>query len=148
MAGSFTERMESLIASTGAGTLSSRVEVDQVYAAYQEFREELRHPRGGQAHYLRDSLYHQIEPIMGNLAGGLLEPEGLKGAGRRNAELISDMVEVLAPVEFNDLRRSGHPTATDDGELYFDRAPHVPRLTEEQLRAKGDRRRMTDMGMT
>jgi hypothetical protein len=53
-------------------------------------------------------------------------------------EHLSGEVERLAPVEFGDLRASGHPSVTDDGHVIYDRAPRQHRLTEAELAAKGE----------
>lgn len=52
------------------------------------------------------------------------------------AEDLAREVSVKAPVEWGDLRGSGHPTVDDNGETVYDRAPAVHRLSEEELRAK------------
>lgn len=74
------------------------------------------------------------------LAEGLLKPDGLLTAARQIAEDGATMVDVHAPVEFDNLRKSGHPTVTDDGATVYDRPPIVGRLSEEELRAeRGER---------
>ena len=45
-------------------------------------------------------------------------------------------VATHAPIEFADLRASGHPSVTSDGEQVYDRPPRVHRLTPEELKAK------------
>lgn len=130
--------MQHLIDSAGApGIVSAACEVDQVYAGYQEFL-ELNHPHGGQDHYLRDSLLVPLDQHMETLARTLITEEGceLDRGAEEVAEALSDGVLERAPIEWNDLKRSGHPTVTHDGETVYDRAPEVGRLTEEQLRAK------------
>ena len=62
--------------------------------------------------------------------------DGGRGAFRRGTEDLSDQVIVYAPVEFNHLRRSGHPSVTVGGAVIYDREPEVHRLTEAQLRAQ------------
>jgi hypothetical protein len=44
-------------------------------------------------------------------------------------------VAVRAPVLYANLRASGHPTVTSDGETVYDREPRQHRLTEEELKA-------------
>ena len=41
-----------------------------------------------------------------------------------------------APVEFGDLRDSGHPSVTEDGRTVYDREPRQGRLSPEELKAK------------
>lgn len=54
------------------------------------------------------------------------------------------MVYDHAPVEFGDLRESGHPTVTDEGHTTYDRPPLVPRLSEAELREKNQLRDVFD----
>lgn len=73
------------------------------------------------------------------------------------AEGMSQAVFDHAPFEFGDLRGSGHPFVVDGGHVrtgedgktditggdrVYDRPPAVHRLSEEELRAKGDLRRL------
>lgn len=73
---------------------------------------------------------------MQSLADGLLKPDGLVSAATRIAEDGAKMVREHAPVEFDNLRRSGHPTVVDDGTTVYDRPPEVPRLSEDELKAE------------
>lgn len=45
-------------------------------------------------------------------------------------------VAKLAPVELGDLRASGHPSVTSNGEQVFDRPPAQHRLSKEELKVK------------
>jgi hypothetical protein len=45
-------------------------------------------------------------------------------------------VEVTAPVLWNNLRQSGHPTVTDNGAVVHDEPPKQARLTDAELRAE------------
>lgn len=134
----FTARMDQLAAEVGDGDLVIRTVFDQVYAKYQELREDLQHPRGGQAHYVRDGLLVRSSDWLGQLARGLITPEGsrIRETAAQVADDLAYHQESLAPVEFVNLRRSGHPIVTDDGAVTHDRAPDVPRLSEAQLRAQ------------
>jgi hypothetical protein len=56
-------------------------------------------------------------------------------------EAVEDLAEdggvaTRAPVEFDDLRRSGHPMVDSDGVQIYDRAPRQHRLSEEELKIK------------
>lgn len=135
--GSFFDRIDELDERVGHGDLVVRTEFDQVYAKYQELRDDLKHPRGGQAHYVRDGLVAHSDEYLQTLAETLLTD--LRGGAVRVANDLAARQEQLAPVEFENLRRSGHPQVIDDGELYYDRPPDVPRLSEEQLK---DQRRL------
>jgi hypothetical protein len=141
--GDFARSMDLLI-EQASGKWRASCEVDQVYAHYQEVHAEFRHPRGGQAFYLRDSLY------LGNhgrtIASLLLSEDGLDPAGAltRVAEDIAKSVVRLAPREFHDLRMSGHPKVTRDGNVVYDRAPYVRRLSTSQLKGKSRLRYLLD----
>lgn len=139
MKGQFVANMDRLEEQV-RGQWQAKVEVDQVYAHYQEVHPEFRHPRGGQAFYLRDSLY--LGQWFARMAVGLITPTGVhvKDAMVSVANGISFGVYLRAPWEFNDLRRSGHPSVTRDGSTVYDRPPIVGRLSEEQLRRKGQLR--------
>lgn len=145
MAGSFHDRMQHLIDSVGApGSVRARTVVDQVYAKYQELREDLKHPEGGEAHALQSALYTQLDEIMHEWADGLITVDGceLVRATERIAEKIASGYFDRAPFEFGDLRASTHPTVEDSGGVVYDRPPGVGRLSTADLRAKGDLRRL------
>lgn len=135
MAGTFTERIEELRRMTGApDPLTGTLIVDQLYAHYQHERLDLKHPRGGMAKFLQRPLMARYPGYLDDYARTVLT-DGGQAAMRRSMDDLSDQVKVLAPVEFGDLRRSGHPHVTQRGTLY-DRPPEVPRLSEAALRAK------------
>lgn len=138
--GTFVQRARELQDQVGHGTLSMRVVVDQVYAKYQELREDLDHPRGGIVHALRDSgpAGPEQDRLIGELAQSAITPAGsrLRQGAEELAERICTNYERLAPVEFTNLRRSTHPIVTDDGAVAYDRAPYVHRLSEAELRAQ------------
>jgi hypothetical protein len=54
---------------------------------------------------------------------------------RRAMDHLSDQVKTNAPVEFDHLRRSGHPVVTLGTAVLYDREPEVHRLTAAELRA-------------
>lgn len=68
----------------------------------------------------------------------VITPEGseIREVMKDVAEDLSGKVYDLAPHEFGDLRASGHPSVIDEGAVVYDRAPHVHRLSEEELKAK------------
>jgi len=76
---------------------------------------------------------------MQRLADRAITPEGPKliDAMRDNMEVLSQQVYEQSPVEFGDLRDSGHPVVTQGGVTVYDRAPRARRLSEDELRAKG-----------
>lgn len=140
---SFTDRIEHLAAAVGHGTLTGRVVVDQVYARYQEVREDLRHPRGGQARYLRTALTTGHVDYLHRLAGRAVTRDGsdLAGAMTHNVEDITARQQQFTPILFNNLKRSGHPSVSDGDRVVYDRPPLQRRLTDTELRALRRRRR-------
>jgi len=44
-------------------------------------------------------------------------------------------VATRAPILYDNLRASGHPSVTEDGVTVYDREPRQHRLTEEELKA-------------
>lgn len=135
MAGTFDERIRELAEKVGDGTLSGKVVVDQRYAKYQHERLDLKHDEGRIAKYLETPLHQQHEGYLEGLARNVLDGD-LEGAMASNMEDLADQVEQLAPIDFNDLPRSGNPVVVSNGEEVYNRPPIVPRLTEEQLKAK------------
>lgn len=136
----FFDRIDELSDAVGHGTLIGKVEVDQRYAEVQERHEEFKHPRGGQAYALRDALIGSSDRMMQTLAARAITPDGseLVEAMKDNVEHVSDRYHELAPVEYDYLRRSGHPSVIDEGAIVYDRAPHAARLSDEQLRARSE----------
>jgi hypothetical protein len=129
----FADRIRELAEMVGDGPLDGTVEVDQVYAQYQHEDLTLNHPRGGEARYLANPMYDGYRGYLQQIAGALLV-EGPAGQMADAMEHLSDQVEEHAPVEFSNLRQSGHPTVTSNGEVVYDRPPIQRRLTEEELK--------------
>lgn len=132
--GNFGARLDELERQVGTGTLSFAVEFDQVYAKIQEVRDDFKHPRGGQAHYARDGLLMHTDEYLQTIADHFLE-DPVKGCIEA-VEVQARRSENLAPVEYVNLRRSAHPTVTDDGAIVYDRPPDVPRLSDDELDAQ------------
>jgi len=143
MAGSasFVAALDRLSDKIGTGRIRGRVEVDQVYARYQHEGLDLNHPRGGQAKYLEQPLYANAPLYMADLAARVLPDGDLEQAMADCMEDLSGEVFDRAPIEFLDLRASGHPTVERGGAVVYDRPPMQARLTEPQLRAKSRLRR-------
>lgn len=140
--GDFTARIDELIAMMGGGeSLVGTVEVNQVYAHYQHEGLNFRHPRGGQAKFLEEPLYSETPHYLQNLADHLLRDGGVQGM-IDNMEHLANEVFLKAPVEFMDLKNSGHPMVTEGSVVLYDRAPIQGRLTEEELKAKDHLRSM------
>lgn len=137
MSGDFTTRLDEVAERVGKGSLTGMVEVDQIYAQWQHEGLDFRHPRGGQALYLQQPLMDHHADYLQRIADGVLD-DGGKDAMR---EVVEDLAEdggvaTHAPLEFGDLRDSGHPTVTDDGAVIYDRPPRQHRLSDEELKAK------------
>jgi hypothetical protein len=97
----------------------------------------LHHPRGGGPKFLEQPLYARFRGYLADYARTVLDDGGV-AAMRRSVEDLSGQVTVYAPILFNHLRRSGHPSVTRDGLTVYDREPEVRRLTAAQLDAQSD----------
>jgi hypothetical protein len=136
MTSTFAERIDALRTLTGRGQrLQGTVTVDQRYALIQHEELSYRHPHGGQARYLAAPLMDHYRGYLGDYAKTVLG-DGGQPAMKRSVEHLSDRVEVLAPVEFADLRKSGHPAVTLGERTVYDRPPKQRRLTDAELKAK------------
>lgn len=133
--GTWRARLDQLARNVGEGALVGRYAVDQRYAAYQHAHKNLRHPRGGGPDYVSIPLQARHREWYRGIASGLLDGS----APVRMADAMDDLdgqVRILAPIDENDLRRSGQYTVTSDGGVVIQQAPEVPRLSDAQLRAK------------
>lgn len=138
--GTWRRRLDTLEQNVGRGDLRGTYFVDQRYAAYQHVHKGLNHPRGGGPDYVSIPLEARHREWYRGIASGLLNGSSTA----RMAEAMDDLdsqVRILAPVDENDLRRSGAYHVTDDGAAAITRAAEVPRLTDAQLREKARRRR-------
>jgi hypothetical protein len=137
VSGTFGARVDEIRHRTGSdqGWLRGRVFVDQRYAHFQHERLDLHHPRGGRARYLASSLEENFRGYLGEIADTFLD-DGGREAMVRSMEDLSDSLYDSAPVEFWDLRRSGHPVVEQGHHTVYDRPPVQHRLTDAELRAK------------
>lgn len=144
--GTFFERTDHLMDAVGYGRLEGNIEVNQRYAHYQHEGYDFYHPDGGEAGYLQIPFFERNVKYMEHLAEKAITSEGsdIEEAMADNMEDMSEQVFIHAPWEFADLRASGHPTVTSDGETVYDRAPNVGRLSDEELKAKGELRDLFD----
>ncbi len=94
-----------------------------MYAHYQHDRLDLRDPAAGWPRFLSRPLREHHRGCYAQIACALFRPRGLVQAMADAMEDLSAKVAEHAPVESGDLRRSGHPTVTDDGAVVYDRAP-------------------------
>lgn len=133
---SFESRVTELSAMVGNGVLRGTVTVDQVYAQNQHESLDFRHPHGGQAKYLEQPLFANMDDYLRSIANGILEDGGREAMIRAMNDLAgSGGVATHAPIEHGYLRGSGHPSVySEDAEIY-DRPPLVERLSPEALRA-------------
>jgi hypothetical protein len=131
----FAEGCAELEALVGTGELTGTVEVSQIYAKWIHEGINFHFKRGGQALYLQTPLMERYSAYLEDYAKTVLI-DGGQGAFKRAVEDLSGAVAELAPVEFGNLRASGHPTVTDDGVIIYDRPPLQHRMTEEELRAE------------
>lgn len=146
MIDTFGDRMKQLREMTGSrqGSITGQVVVDQVYAHFQHERVELHHPRGGEAFYLTKPLMERHPMYLRRYAETVLD-DGGRGAMRDAVEDLAGLggVASRAPVDFSDLRRSGHPTVTiGEDEIVYDRPPVQHRLEKWELQAKARLRKL------
>jgi hypothetical protein len=130
----FSARIRELAVTIGFGTLTGRVEVDQVYAHRQHEDVLLKHPRGGGAFYLTRPLTEHMRSYLERIADSVLEEGGPVVGMIEVVEDLSDQVRQNAPFEFGFLQDSGHPSVVDDGMIVYDRPPIAPRLTHEEIK--------------
>lgn len=104
---------------------------------------EFHHPLGGQAKFLEAPFFDHSTRYLETIANRLHD-EGVTRPMIDNMEDLSDRVLELSPVEFGDLRDSGHPTVEDNGEIVYDRPPVAHRQSAEELKAK---HRLADTGV-
>lgn len=142
--GSFGAGTRELGELVGDGELTMKVEVDQIYALAIEsgywrsgpLAGVTNRPRhGGKTHFLRDGLHENAERYMRKLARAFPE---LEPAMVENAEDLARQVFDNAPRDKQVLRNSAHPTVTSGHVLVYDRPPAVHRLTEAELRRRGE----------
>lgn len=146
MSGTFVERITHLMHAVGTGRLRGTIEVDQVYAHNQHEHPEYKHPDGGEAFYLTKPLFEHMAAMMQHLANRAITEDGtaIHDAMADNMERMSREVYLRAPWEFGDLRASGHPSVTQNGEVKYDRPPNVGRLNDAELRVKNRLRYLFD----
>lgn len=133
--GSFFAETERLEERVGHGVLEGSVTVDQVYALYQHEGADFKHPRGGEAFYLRRPLLEGQDSMLGAFSAVFETDATCVGVMVLNMEDLADAIPIRAPVEFVVLRQSAAPMVVDNGEVAYYRSAPMPRLTQEQLNA-------------
>lgn len=140
--GEFQQRINDLIDRVGSGRLRGTVTVDQVYAAYQHFREDLTH-RVGKVRFLSDPLNTGYRSYFQSVADHVLEPGGPVHGMTQAVESLANASATQTPVELYNLARSQAVTVRDQGAVVYHRDARQRRLSEAELRAlhRGRRRR-------
>lgn len=146
MTGTFFDRTDEFLDKLGRGKITGKLDVNQIYAHYQNAHPEFRHPDGGAAYFMERGLFGEYRTYMAMLADGAITEDGpkLHDAMADAMEHYSRFVHDNAPWEFGDLRDSGHPMVYDGSDLVYDRQPAVHRLSEAELREKDRLRRIYD----
>jgi hypothetical protein len=140
--GSFIDRAEELIKATEYELIGS-LTVDQIYAKYQETGIGFNHPRGGIELALATALLNKQPEALHKLSDAILDgQEAMQRAMIDFTEALNQEYYDLAPREFHDLRASGSPEVVEGDEQVYHRPPNVHRLSEEELRAKDELRRL------
>jgi hypothetical protein len=126
----------------GSGWLTGKLVVDQVYAKYQHERLDLAHPHGGGAKYLERPLQSNHADYWRRIAAEMLDGDPIQGM-IDVMESLNTAMSSAAPVDVNNLRRSGSPRVFDNGREVYNRPPWQRRLSDEELRGlrRGRRRR-------
>jgi hypothetical protein len=132
----FAQGIAELRELVGSGTISMQATVDQIYAQNQHESVWFRHPHGGQAKYLSTPLMEGCRRWLERVARDLLDIGPQEAMIAAANDLVAG-VERYAPVDLNNLRRSGAARVTDDGRTIYDRAAEQSRLSAEELRRLG-----------
>lgn len=130
----FIPRTNHLLDLVGNGTIEASVVVDQVYAKFQHERIELKHRKGGKAHYLRDPLYAGMNRWLRGTARRMTR-ERMVVIFTDIADDLSGGVADQAPEWIGDLRNSGQPRVKDRGRFVY-QGTHAPRLSKRVAEAK------------
>lgn len=147
MPGTFLARTEELKGRVGDGVMHFDVSVEQLYAIPQEagYWENFLgkhgfktlHPRhGGMIGALGYSLHEMADHFLEDCADRLMLPDGLFTAFVSGSEDLCAAYSLNAPVEWGNLRLSGHPTVADNSVTVYDRPPICPPLSREELDAQ------------
>lgn len=119
----------------GQGNLKGVVRVDQVYAKYHHERMDLHHPRGGGPKYLESALHANYQDYLERVARAFLKGDP-EQAMARAMESLNTAMAARAPVQFNNLRRSGNPRVISQGAVVYNRAAKQHRLSRAELNAE------------
>lgn len=134
MSGTFLARIGELRQRVPSGRLHASITVDQIYARYQLLRTDLRHPRGGTAHYLDNAMSARRSQPYADVAGALYAGGAVVAFTQGNVG-IAQTSEQLTPIDTYLLRGSTSVTISHDGRVVAYRPPTYPRLGKEALKA-------------
>lgn len=84
--------------------------------------------------YQESTLYANASDYLQTIADQVLSG-GVDEAMADVMEKFANDSGVACPKELTLLAHSDHPTVTSNGALVYDRAPEVPRLSEQELRS-------------
>lgn len=132
--GTFVARTSELMDKVGTGKIQASVRVDQAYAEFQHERTDLKHPRGGGAHYLRDPLYKNLPKSLRQISSQMLD-RPMRSIFIDLADDFSGYVADNAPLFLGDLRASGEPRVKEGGRFVW-RGTAMPRLNARYARGK------------
>lgn len=162
MSGDFNERMDEIAKQIGEGILEGIVEVDQVYARYQDGWGDLNetgayqgtitpteeshgpngkpgplfdHPRGGHAGYLSQQLTVKGPAIVQKWVDTIAQGGDIRRAMVDSTTDIATGVQTGAPRQWWILRNSAAYRVKDNNVLVMDRPALIPRMTQEELNA-------------
>lgn len=125
--GTWSAKLDELERRIGDGALSMVFKVDQRYAAYQHVHQHLNHPRGGGPNYVSQPLSARHKEYVRFYAEAMLKGEGVRALADAGEDLNS-YVQVLAPLDLNNLRQSGSWAVYDHGTEVYERPAQVARL--------------------
>lgn len=132
--GTFDARIAELAERVGTGPLVGTLTRDQVYAQYQHEDLTLSHPAGGQAKYQETALFTGHRGHLQGVADAVLDGDMVR-AMAHELEQFDRASGRLTPKDLTILARSGHPQVRSGGRVVYDRAPEVPRLSDDELAA-------------
>jgi hypothetical protein len=137
--GTFFARMDELSAMVGVGSLTARVEFDQIYAHRQHEDLTLKHVIGGPK-FLERALYENIPEFLQLVANSVLR-DGPKSGMIFVAEDLASKAANNAPkrvIGDRVLSNSAHPVVIDDGTVVYDRAPVDGRISKEEIKERNE----------
>lgn len=126
--GSFDRRVDELLRAVGEGHITAGCKVNQPYAQNQHQTDHFRHTNG-RSHYLGGPLMEHSFELLGEIARGVITPEG-SGIDRKMIEVAETLARYVlenAPKDTGRLSLSGNPWVKSNGVLIYDRPPLAPR---------------------